>query len=149
MNTTVDLSSTPYSKDIIDGLKQQNIQWQQSMLRVKDPQASINFYQQHFGMTLCQEYHFGEAEGNFSLYFLTTVKTGDAAPPTPGSPEADTYLWDAKNGRNFLELTWNHGTETIKEDEMTLTDHAGRKQVYHNGNTAPRGFGCVRLLFFF
>ena len=141
--STLDITKSPYNPTTIAALKLQNPQWQQSMLRVKDPKASIAFYQQHFGMTVCQEYHFPKEQGDFSLYFLTTIKTGDPKPPAPNTPEAHAFCWDSGNGRNFLELTHNHGTELLTDEEMTLTDHAGRKQVYHNGNTTPRGFGHI------
>lgn len=141
-SSSVDISNSPYDPSIIAALKEQHPSWQQTMIRIKDPEASLEFYQNHFGMTLCDVLHFGEGKGDFSLYFLTTVKSGEPAPPTPGTKEAHEYVWNARNGRAFLELTHNHGTE--KEDfPKTLTDHAGRPQVYHNGNSAPRGFGHI------
>ena len=139
----LNVDGSPYSKTVVDGLKAQNPQWQQTMLRIKDPAASLAFYQENFGLTLCQEIHFGEGQGNFSLYFLTTINSNEEPPPAPGTPEAHSFLWDSRNGRTFLELTHNHGTENLSVDEMTVTDHAGRPQVYHHGNSAPRGFGHI------
>ena len=43
-------------------------QWQQIMLRVKDPKISVPFYEKHFGFKLLQKYDFDEWK--FSVYFL-------------------------------------------------------------------------------
>lgn len=42
--------------------------FQQTMYRIKDPKASVPFYQKHFGMSLICERYFPEAK--FSLYFM-------------------------------------------------------------------------------
>lgn len=119
----------------------QNPTFQQTMLRVKDPKVSVKFYTENFGMKLINEYHFGENQGNFSLYFLTSLKEGEPGPMGGvGSKEAHDYIWNCRKGQSFLELTHNHGTE---DQEGDLTDHALRKQVYHNGNSDPRGFGHI------
>ena len=55
-----------YNEEVIAALKRQNPTWQQTMLRVKDPVASVKFYTENFGMTNCAEFHFD----SFSLYFL-------------------------------------------------------------------------------
>jgi Glyoxalase/Bleomycin resistance protein/Dioxygenase superfamily len=51
--------------------------WQQSMLRVKNPEASLKFYREVLGMTLVDEYHF--PQWKFSLYFLQTLPVGAQA----------------------------------------------------------------------
>lgn len=63
------------------------------MIRVKDPQRSIKFYEL-LGMKLINEMH---NEG-FSLYFLGY--------DSPNSPSHGKH-WSEREG--LVELTWNHG----------------------------------------
>ncbi|KAK1827677.1 lactoylglutathione lyase [Podospora conica] len=91
-----------------------------TMLRVKDAEKSLAFYQDVLGMTLMRT---SENEKNgFNLYFL-----GYGAKPAEGQGTADR--------EGLLELTWNYGTE---KDE---------KFSYHDGNKEPQGFGhiCVSV----
>jgi len=92
-----------------------------TMLRVKDAETSLKFYQEKMGMTLVRTIE--NPENKFNLYFL-------------GYPAANPTIQEgAKNGvaewEGLLELTWNYGTE--KQDGP----------VYHNGNTEPQGFGHI------
>jgi catechol 2,3-dioxygenase-like lactoylglutathione lyase family enzyme len=64
--------------------------WQQTMLRVKNVEASLAFYRT-LGMTLVDRYDFQQY--SFSLYFLQTLPVGTTYPHVPGSPEAHAYLW--------------------------------------------------------
>jgi lactoylglutathione lyase len=98
-----------------------------SMIRVKDAEKSLAFYQDVMGMTLMRTSEMKEAQ--FTLFFL-------GYPGDSGIPGRD----DTTNGVNplagkegLLELTWNHGTE--KEEG----------KIYHNGNDAPQGFGHICL----
>eukprot|EP01012_Entosiphon_sulcatum_P063535 TRINITY_DN9112_c0_g2_i1.p1 TRINITY_DN9112_c0_g2~~TRINITY_DN9112_c0_g2_i1.p1 ORF type:complete len:346 (+),score=62.46 TRINITY_DN9112_c0_g2_i1:21-1058(+) len=103
-----------------------NPSWQQTMYRIKDPKLTLPFYQNHFGMTLVDEYHFED----FSLYFLTSIPEGEVYPHKPGTPEAHQFLWNMKG--TTLELTHNHGTENQADFK------------YNNGNVEPnRGFGHI------
>jgi len=89
------------------------------MIRVKDIEKSLKFYQDTMGMTLITTKEFKEAA--FNLYFLAyTAETGDI-------PQA------MREG--VLELTYNYGTE--KDENFK----------YHNGNVEPQGFGhiCVSV----
>eukprot|EP00158_Paraphelidium_tribonemae_P000216 Partr_v1_DN1993_c0_g1_i1_m65929 putative Glyoxalase I len=100
------------------------------MYRIRDPAASLPFYTRHLGMTLVCERHYDD----FSLFFLGTPPAGSALPGDPKSDAA--WDWIAGSSGAFLELTWNHGTET----------DPGFKG-YHNGNTEPgRGFGHIGFL---
>ncbi|TDZ25518.1 Lactoylglutathione lyase [Colletotrichum orbiculare MAFF 240422] len=88
-----------------------------TMLRVKDPKKSLQFYQDVLGMQLIRK---NEAS-DFTLFFLAygDLKEGESQAQREG----------------ILELTWNHGTEN---DEAFS---------YHNGNDQPQGFGhiCVTV----
>lgn len=99
-----------------------------TMLRVKDPTASLDFYTRVLGFSLIDQRHFDEAA--FSLYFLAYLPAGTRIPADAG----ERAVWMAKLPA-LLELTHNHGSE----------DQDGA--VYHNGNSEPRGFGhiCVSV----
>ena len=99
-----------------------------TMLRVKDPTVSLDFYTRVLGFSLVDQRHFDEAQ--FSLYFLAYQPAGTQIP----EDAAERAVWMAKLPA-LLELTHNHGSET--QDGP----------VYHNGNSEPRGFGhiCVSV----
>ena len=97
--------------------------WQQTMLRIKDPTASVQFYTEKFGMTLLAHLQF--PEWKFDLFFLTTLPEGAEYTLDPQSKEAADYCFSgdyAGHHNVTLELTHNYGTE--------LQDEA----VYHPGN---------------
>lgn len=89
----------------------------QTMLRIKDPAKSIPFYKS-LGMKVLSERHFD----SFSLYFLGSSNVADDAEVK--------YLFQP-----VLELTHNHGTE--KDDSFK----------HYNGNEEGRnGFGHIGFL---
>ena len=89
----------------------------QTMLRVKDPKKSLAFYRS-MGMKLLDERHFD----SFSLYFL-------------GSSNVDESIPLKDQFQPVLELTHNHGTE-LDEDFK-----------HYNGNEEGRqGFGHIGFL---
>ena len=100
----------------------------QTMLRIKDPERSVAFYRDVLGMTLLDKFEFPDM--SFSLYFMAYIRPGDAAVPSEPAARAE-YVF---NQKATLELTHNWGTEA---DEA----FAG----YHNGNTDPRGFGHIGI----
>lgn len=89
------------------------------MIRVKDAEKSLKFYQEVLGMSLFRTNE--QPAGKFNLYFL-----GYGAPPQDG------FTADYEG---LLELTWNYGTE---KDEAFK---------YHDGNSEPQGFGHICELF--
>jgi lactoylglutathione lyase len=93
-----------------------------TMIRVKDPVKSLQFYQEVLGMSLVRKNE--NPDNKFNLYFLAY----------PGSRPfaADGSTADREG---LLELTWNYGTE--KDENFS----------YHNGNDQPQGFGhiCVSV----
>jgi lactoylglutathione lyase len=96
-----------------------------SMLRVKDPAISLDFYTRVFGMRLLRKLDFPEM--SFSLYFLHRPAPGEAPPP---QDEGERTAWTFAQ-RGILELTHNWGTETDPEFK------------YHDGNAQPQGFGHI------
>lgn len=99
----------------------------QTMLRVRDPHASLAFYRDVLGMTLLQQLDF--AQMRFSLYFLAYLKEGEVVPQDPA--ERARFIFARET---TLELTHNWGTENDP-------GFAG----YHSGNDEPRGFGHLGI----
>jgi lactoylglutathione lyase len=89
-----------------------------TMIRVKDHEKSLKFYQEVMGMELIATNE--QKEAKFNLYFLA-YPTGNTLPSAQGN-----------TGREgLLELTWNYDTQ-LQEGP-----------VYHNGNDEPQGFGHI------
>lgn len=99
----------------------------QTMLRVRDPDASLAFYRDVLGMTLLQKLDF--ADMRFSLYFLAYLGEGETVPADPA--ERARFIFTRET---TLELTHNWGTESDP-------GFAG----YHSGNDEPRGFGHIGI----
>ena len=95
------------------------------MIRVKDHEKSLAFYQDVMGMKLKRTSENKDAK--FNLYFL-----GYGADASEQSPEGVSAVADHEG---LLELTWNYGTESDPDFK------------YHNGNDQPQGFGhiCVAV----
>ena len=85
------------------------------MIRVKDAEKSLKFYQDVLGMKLLRRHE--SAAAGFNLYFLGYGADAD------GKGTADR--------EGLLELTWNYGTE--KDEAFS----------YHDGNKDPQGFGHI------
>ena len=90
------------------------------MIRVKDIEKSLKFYQEVLGMSLFRTVE--QAAAGFNLYFLGYPGAQGAPTETDGPPA---------HREGLLELTWNYGTE---KDESFR---------YHNGNDEPQGFGHI------
>ncbi len=99
----------------------------QTMLRVRDPQAALAFYRDVLGMTLLQRLDF--ADMKFSLYFLAYLGADEKVPEDPAARARFIF-----SRETTLELTHNWGTES----------DAGFSG-YHNGNSEPRGFGHLGI----
>lgn len=90
------------------------------MLRVKDAEKSLKYYEDVLGMTLLRTVE--NSGAGFNLYFLGYP--GDQ--PFPEGQDKNT-----SHREGLLELTWNYGTE---KDESFH---------YHDGNSEPQGFGHI------
>ena len=95
-----------------------------TMLRVKNPTISLDFYTRVLGMQLLRKLDFTEMK--FSLYFLAKLTETDDVPEEEGPRTAWTF-----SQRGILELTHNWGTENDPEFK------------YHDGNQQPQGFGHI------
>ncbi|KAH9957843.1 glyoxalase I [Lactifluus volemus] len=93
-----------------------------TMLRVKDPNVSLQFYTEIIGMDLIEKLEFKD----FTLYFLAFDHTGGKA--TDSEKKAGRRMREG-----ILELTHNHGTESLDTTP------------YHSGNSEPRGFGHIAI----
>ena len=98
----------------------------QSMMRIKDPEVSLDFYTRVLGMRLIRRFDFPEME--FTLYFLGMVNDEDAKSIPNEKDKRATWVF---GNPAMLELTHNWGTEK----------DAGFS--YHNGNDKPQGFGHI------
>jgi len=113
----------------------------QTMMRVKDGPATVEFYQKHFGMTLLRRMDMPQYK--FTNYFLGSLtpqeldealkldkENNHSNGLDPNVPNGLTkVLWNV-----CLELTWNHGTE--KDENFKV----------HDGNKQPQGFGHIGFL---
>ncbi|KAF8598191.1 glyoxalase I [Ceratobasidium sp. AG-I] len=95
-----------------------------TMIRVKDPKASIKFYSEVLGMEVIST----SENSDFTLYFL-------AYDHSDGKATAEEKAADRFSREGILELTHNHGTESDPNF-----------QGYASGNTEPgRGFGHIAI----
>jgi lactoylglutathione lyase len=99
---------------------------QQTMLRVKDPKVSLDFYSRVLGMRLLKKLDFPSMK--FSLYFMGYEKAEDIP-----KDETERTRWCFTRPAT-IELTHNWGTESDPEFKG-----------YHNGNSDPRGFGHIGI----
>lgn len=96
---------------------------QQTMLRIKDPEKSLDFYTRILGMKLLCKLDFPDMK--FSLYFM------GYAQDIPEDPVKRCSWMLGLPG--LIELTHNYGTENDPEFS------------YHDGNSQPQGFGHIGI----
>ncbi|MEQ8428561.1 MAG: lactoylglutathione lyase [Gammaproteobacteria bacterium] len=97
----------------------------QTMLRIKDPARSLEFYSRVLGMSLVRRFDFPEME--FTLYFLGKIRDLDASTIPEDKAKRATWVFGHET---MLELTHNWGTENDDTE-------------YHSGNQEPKGFGHI------
>ncbi len=98
----------------------------QTMLRIKDPQISLDFYTRIMGMKLYRRLDFENMK--FTLFFLAMPGDVDSKNIPKINDKRTTWVFRQKA---MLELTHNWGTERKKSFS------------YHNGNSEPQGFGHI------
>ncbi|XP_022101366.1 lactoylglutathione lyase-like isoform X1 [Acanthaster planci] len=99
---------------------------QQTMIRIKDPRKSLDFYTRVLGMRLLR--HFDFPSMKFSLFFMGYCKEEDIP-----KDEKERTRWTFQQPAT-VELTYNYGTDV--DDAFS---------GYHNGNKDPRGFGHLGI----
>lgn len=103
-----------------------NFVFNQTMLRIKDPEVTLDFYTRVMGMTLVKKLDFPEM--TFTLYFLGAIHP-DAL--NEWSDDRGERLVQTFGRPAMLELTHNWGTENDPNVH------------YHSGNEEPKGFGHI------
>lgn len=98
----------------------------QTMLRIKSPEVTLDFYTRVMGMTLVKRLDFEQMK--FTLYFLAAIDEQDLG---YWSDDSNVRLVQTFGRPAMLELTHNWGTE----DDNDF--------AYHNGNDEPKGFGHI------
>ena len=99
-----------------------------TMMRIKDPERSLDFYTRVLGMRLLRRLDFEEL--NFTLYFLGFVDDHTAERVRTESGPRTTWTFSQQS---VLELTHNWGSE----NDPSVS--------YHNGNEEPQGFGHIAV----
>jgi len=97
----------------------------QTMLRIRDPAASRKFYEQQLGMKFLTQLDFEDLKFSL-LFFAYTHET----PVDPSLPQADRAKW-----------LWQRHYPTVE-----LTHNWDSPDVYHNGNTEPKGYVGLSVL---
>ncbi|KAM4041710.1 lactoylglutathione lyase-like [Anomaloglossus baeobatrachus] len=116
------MEETPELSDVEPAT--QDFIFQQTMLRIKDPQKSLKFYNKCLGMTLLLKRDFPSMK--FSQYVMGYEDTKDI-PENTKEREAWAYSCKAT-----IVLTHNWGS---KNDD----------KPFHNGNSDPLGFGHIGI----
>ena len=108
---------------------------QQTMVRVKDPKRSLDFYCNTLGMHLIYFAHF--PQWKFSVYFVAYVNKDDI--PADSNEKFQFCL----RTPGCIELTHNYGTENNK-DQVYNTGNADTTGT-SDGNSVKGGFGHIGI----
>ena len=97
-----------------------------TMVRIKDPEKSLDFYTRALGMRLIRKLDFEDMQ--FTLYFLGYVPEGQES-EVPSDPQDRT--------------TYNFGREALIELTHNWGDEKDPDKQFHNGNEEPKGYGHI------
>eukprot|EP00527_Entomoneis_sp_CCMP2396_P008854 CAMPEP_0198142090 /NCGR_PEP_ID=MMETSP1443-20131203/4984_1 /TAXON_ID=186043 /ORGANISM="Entomoneis sp., Strain CCMP2396" /LENGTH=212 /DNA_ID=CAMNT_0043805037 /DNA_START=164 /DNA_END=802 /DNA_ORIENTATION=+ len=108
---------------------------QQTMMRIKNPKKSLEFYCDVLGFKLVLYNEF--PEWGFSVYFVAPVEAVNI-------PEGREAQWQyCMNLPGCIELTWNHGSET-EEGSVYNTGNADATGTA-DGQKVKGGFGHLGI----
>lgn len=110
---------------------------QQTMMRVKNPKVSLDFYTKILGMSLLMHRDFPQF--NFTVFFLGYV---DDPLKIPTDPE-EQWLFCLRTP-GCVELTWNYGSETEEAPRIYNTGNSDTVGVA-NGDKVKGGFGHIGI----
>eukprot|EP00591_Stephanopyxis_turris_P000139 CAMPEP_0195520246 /NCGR_PEP_ID=MMETSP0794_2-20130614/16476_1 /TAXON_ID=515487 /ORGANISM="Stephanopyxis turris, Strain CCMP 815" /LENGTH=213 /DNA_ID=CAMNT_0040649565 /DNA_START=136 /DNA_END=777 /DNA_ORIENTATION=- len=110
---------------------------QQTMVRVKDPKKSLDFYTKVLGFTLIMHRDF--PQWGFSVYFIAQIVDFSKVPTDP--EEQWTYCM---NYPGCIELTWNYGSEKETEDHIYNTGNSDATGTA-DGEKVKGGFGHLGI----
>ncbi len=113
----------------------ENYVMQQTMVRVKDPKASLDFYCNVLGFKLIMYREFPQWE--FNVYFVAPVDASTI-------PEGEDERWTmCMNTPGCLELTWNYGSE--KEEGLVYNTGNADSTGVSDGAKVKGGFGHIGI----
>lgn len=112
---------------------------QQTMIRVKDPKQSLDFYTKVLGMKLLSVGNFPEY--GFTVFFVGYVDQMPSPPPEEDEAKKFGYSMTVPG---CIELTWNHGSEA---EEAPLIYNTGNADTVgtKDGKPVKGGFGHLGI----
>mmetsp|Transcript_2352 Transcript_2352/g.4044 ORF Transcript_2352/g.4044 Transcript_2352/m.4044 type:complete len:292 (-) Transcript_2352:17-892(-) len=111
---------------------------QQTMMRVKDPKRSLDFYTKVLGMQLICESAF--PQWGFTVYFVG-YPPKDLGPVPEDPKEKFAYCMQVPG---CIELTWNHGSE-VEDDERVYNTGNSDSTGSKDGSAVKGGFGHIGI----
>eukprot|EP00933_Yihiella_yeosuensis_P061324 TRINITY_DN64128_c0_g1_i1.p1 TRINITY_DN64128_c0_g1~~TRINITY_DN64128_c0_g1_i1.p1 ORF type:complete len:220 (+),score=51.89 TRINITY_DN64128_c0_g1_i1:171-830(+) len=130
--------SAPHNKDTEDYIMQQ------TMVRVKNPKVSLDFYTKVLGFHLIMHRDF--PQWGFTVYFVAYMPKveADAKIKELAAMTAE-QQWDlCMKTPGCVELTWNHGSETEADAKIYNTGNGDTTGV-PNGDKVKGGFGHLGI----
>jgi len=109
---------------------------QQTMIRVKDPERSLEFYCDVLGFKLVMFREF--PQWNFNVYFVAPVDSADIP-----EDDADAQWNYCMKLPGCIEVTWNYGSE--KEEGMVYNTGNGDSTGTGDGSSVKGGFGHLGI----
>jgi len=111
---------------------------QQTMIRVKDPKKSLEFYVDGLGFSLIMHRDF--PQWSFSVYFVAQIEDLSTIPTDPEEQ------WNyCMNTPGCIEVTWNYGTEEDSSDAKVYNTGNGDSTGTSDGQKITGGFGHLGI----